>query len=102
MIVTVLYKRTPDLWFNMDYYLADHMTLAKDIWTKHGLLHCSVCKPTEDSEFAVKTMMMWKDEAAWKAALEDEGTGEIMEDVKKVTNGTPTFVVAEVVAKVVG
>ncbi|KAF2652210.1 hypothetical protein K491DRAFT_605343 [Lophiostoma macrostomum CBS 122681] len=96
-LVTVLYKRTPDLKFDMDYYRDKHIPFAKSIWTKHGLLRVDITEPESDTEFAVKTVMAWKDLDAWKAALADAETKGIMGDVERVTNAPPIFVPAKIV-----
>ncbi|KAF2873555.1 hypothetical protein BDV95DRAFT_659808 [Massariosphaeria phaeospora] len=101
LIVTVLYPRSSDLKFNLNYYLSHHIPLATKIWTPHGLLGVTVGETlAESTEFAYTITTQWKDLEAWEAAQRDQtGLKELMSDVPKFTNAEPIFVVAKVVSK---
>ncbi|KAH7384186.1 hypothetical protein DE146DRAFT_759977 [Phaeosphaeria sp. MPI-PUGE-AT-0046c] len=95
---TVLYRRTPSLEFNLEYYLAHHIPLCMRLWKPHGVLDCRVVETEPDQEYAYVVTMMWGDESQYKKAFsQKEEMKEIMGDVGKFTNGEPTFVVGRVV-----
>lgn len=97
LVVSVLYKRTPELIFKMDYYLSRHIPLVKKHWGPHGLASVKVFQTEGEAEFACGVIMFWKDAAGWDAAQKDQGTNKIMADVPNFSNGTPNFVVGKVV-----
>lgn len=95
---TVLYRRTPNLTFNLDYYLAHHIPLCLRLWKPHGVIDCRVVEANPDQEYAYVVTMMWEDESQYKKAFAQEAEmAEIMGDVGKFTNGEPVFVVGRVV-----
>jgi hypothetical protein len=94
----VLYKRTPDLKFNLAYYLSHHIPLCLKYWKPYGVLDCRVVEADAKSEYAYVVTMMWEDEAGWiKANAQKEEMADIMGDVGRFTNGVPKFVVGRVV-----
>jgi hypothetical protein len=97
-ITTVLYRQSPTLTFNLDYYLTHHIPMVDKYWTPHGLLDTQVAKVTGESEFAYAITMTWNDEASWNSA---KGTvdemREIMGDVQKFTNAEALFVLGRVI-----
>jgi uncharacterized protein (TIGR02118 family) len=98
-IVTALYKRTPDLKFDYDYYQTKHVPLAGKFWAPRGLTEAYSTTPTEDSEFVLSLTMFWTSLDAWKEAnqVADE-MEEIFADVPNFTNGKPMFVVGKVLS----
>lgn len=95
---TVLYRRTADLKFNLEYYLAHHIPLCLRLWKAHGVLDCRVVETNPDQEYAYVVTMMWGDESQYKTAFaQEEEMKEIMGDVPNFTNGEPMFVVGKVV-----
>lgn len=98
LIITILYRQSSNLTFNLDYYLTHHIPLTVKYWTPHGLLDTHVAKATRESEFAYAITMAWKDEAHWNDAKDTVNEmEEIMGDVKNFTNAEPVFVVGKVV-----
>lgn len=98
VIITVLYKRTPDLKFDLSYYLSHHIPLATKFWEPHGIIDATTAEPTPDSEYAYAITIQWKDMAGWEAASKDkEAMKTIMNDVPNFTNGQPIFIVSKVV-----
>lgn len=96
-LVTVLYRRTPDLAFNTAYYLSIHIPLLSEKWTTYGMLNTVFCEATSNSEFAYQLIMEWGDLEKYETAMKDEEVLEIlMGDVRNFTNGTPIFVVGKV------
>lgn len=98
VIVTFLYPRSPNLTFDMDYYLKHHIIMAKEAWTKHGMITCEVSEIEGDSEVAVLVVTTWKDMDAWKAAQQDEATASIGADTVNFTNAQATILVGKVVS----
>jgi hypothetical protein len=95
---TVLYLRSSDFTFNLDYYLSHHIPLCLKYWKPHGLIEARVVEADADQQYAYIVTMMWKDKAAWaKAKAQDEEIADIMGDVKEFTNAEPLFVVGQVV-----
>jgi hypothetical protein len=96
-LVTVLYRRTPDLIFNTGYYLSTHIPLLTGKWTTYGLLNTIFCEATSESEFSYQLIMAWGNLEEYDNAMKDEEVLEIlMGDVRNFTNGTPSFVVGKV------
>lgn len=96
-IITILYKRAPDLKFDTDYFQSVHVPLGTKYWSSRGLMEGYSTVPTEESEFAFMFTMYWKSLEAWQEAHQvAEEVGEIMADVPNFTNGTPTIVVGKV------
>lgn len=94
----VLYKRTADLKFDLEYYLSHHIPMCLKYWKPYGVLDCRVVEADAASEYAYVVTMMWEDEAGWiKANAQKEEMANIMGDVGKFTNGVPLFVVGKVV-----
>ncbi|OAL05482.1 hypothetical protein IQ06DRAFT_69090 [Phaeosphaeriaceae sp. SRC1lsM3a] len=95
---TVLYKRTPDLKFDLDYYLAHHIPLCLRLWKPRGVLDCRVVEAAPDQEYAYICTMMWGDESEFKTAFaQEDEIKEIMGDVGNYTNGKPITVAGRVV-----
>lgn len=99
-VITVLYKRTPDLKFDMDYYQNSHLHLARRMWGPRGLLADYSVLPSEDADFAFSLTMFWTSLSAWEEANKvDEEMKEIMSDVPNFTNGDPNFVVGKLIGQ---
>jgi uncharacterized protein (TIGR02118 family) len=96
-IITCLYKRTPELTFDLDYFRAVHVPLARKYWDSRGLIKAYWAIPTDESEFAFVLTMYWTSLEAWQEAgkVTEEMEG-IAADVPKFTNGKATFVAGKV------
>jgi uncharacterized protein (TIGR02118 family) len=98
LIITILWPRTSDLSFDLEYYTNVHIPLAQKLWTPRGCFASYVTQPGPESEFAYTSTLLWESAEAFAAAHANEAEmKEIMEDVPKFTNGTPVFVVGKVV-----
>lgn len=86
--VSVAYPRTPDIKFDMSYYLSTHMPLVVKNWEKHGLVRWEIIQHHESSPYAVQALLYFKDEGAFdKAAAEDRE--EPFGDIPNFTNAKP-------------
>jgi hypothetical protein len=95
---TVLYLRSPNLTFNLEYYLNYHIPLCLKYWEPHGVIEARVVEADADQAYAYVVTMMWKDKAGWeKAKSQTEEIADIMGDVKEFINAEPVFVVGQIV-----
>jgi len=98
-IITIIYKRTPELKFDYDYYRTVHIPLAAKFWNSRGLIEAHLAVPTEDSEFSYALTMYWTSLDAWQEANKvAEEMEQLAADVPKFTNEMPMFVVGKVVS----
>ena len=97
VIVTVLYRKKEGLILDMDYYLGHHIPLTNSIWGKEGMTSCAVCDVGEDSEFALKVILMWKNMDSWEGAQAAEATKQISADYKNFTNGEFIVIVGKII-----
>lgn len=82
----------------MDYYLSSHIPLTTKLWAPHGLLHATVCELVSDADDAIKVVLDFKELESWDAAMKDEESQKLVDDVKNFTNATPKFLVGKVVS----
>jgi uncharacterized protein (TIGR02118 family) len=99
---TVVYPNDDDIKFDLDYYLKTHMPLVKNTWGKHGLEKWEVIKFAQGPDgskpkYAIEALLTFKDGAALQAAMADEGTKAVFDDVPNFTNKQPIFLAGEVV-----
>jgi uncharacterized protein (TIGR02118 family) len=98
VIITYLYPRTSTSHFDMKYYLPQHIPTCKSLWEPLGMKAVCVCSiDGEGAEYAAKTILVWKDKAAWEAASSEPSTTQLVYDVKNFTNVTPLMVVGTIV-----
>ena len=80
--------------FNMDYYLATHVTLVKTKWTPVGLKSAAVATLDPSTGYAVECVMVWESAETFAAVGRD---AEIMGDVKNFSEAAPTPWIGKVV-----
>lgn len=97
-LITVLYKRSPDLKFDLDYWLHNHVPFATKLWLPEGLIDGTASLPTEDSEFYISMTLRWTSLEDWeKASKNEETTGKIQDDVKNFANAEALFIVGKII-----
>ncbi|KAH8696908.1 hypothetical protein GQ44DRAFT_718703 [Phaeosphaeriaceae sp. PMI808] len=98
VVITILYKRAPDLTFDVAYFLNTHIPMAKKEWEKHGLLGGTIVEVSGESEYAYINEIRFKTLEGWQQAFSDqEKIGPLMADVSNFTNAKPDFVVGKVI-----
>jgi uncharacterized protein (TIGR02118 family) len=89
---TILYPKLEEgQFFNLDYYLSEHMNKVKAAWESHGLKSWKVLKfsPEQDgtpAPYHVGALLIWESAEAAKAAFGAPGTKGVVEDVANFTN----------------
>ncbi|KIW96785.1 uncharacterized protein Z519_02176 [Cladophialophora bantiana CBS 173.52] len=100
--VTVLYP-TPDLEFNMEYYLSTHMPLVFSKWLSYGMKEWKVVKfedsPDGTKPYSVAAVMTWESMDALKTALKGKEVEVIFGDVPNFSNKYALFLNGEVVGE---
>ncbi|KAJ4290413.1 hypothetical protein N0V90_010629 [Kalmusia sp. IMI 367209] len=97
-VVTILYKRTDDFKFDVEYFLTKHVPIVKEAWKPHGLLGATISEATPDSEIAYINAIRFQTlEGVQKVLADQEKLGPLMADIPNFTNGQPVFVVGKVV-----
>lgn len=97
--VVVLYPRTANSTFKLDYYLSTHMPLATKTRTKYGLKSWSVTQLSGDAPYSIHVLMEWDNREAFGKALQDPGTQEVMADVENFSSEKPVLIQGNVVGQ---
>ena len=92
LVVTILYPRTDDVTFDMDYYNATHMPMLADALGDdcHGWGSATVAS----GKYVAMGWAMATDQAAFDKAMGEHGAA-IMGDVANYTNAAPEMVIGE-------
>ena len=92
LVITILYPRTDDSTFDMDYYTSSHMPLLADVLGDacQGWGAASI----SSGKYAAMGWAMVTDKAAFDAAMGARGA-EVMGDVPNYTNVQPELLVGE-------
>ena len=100
ILVTILFKRTPDFEFNMEHYKTKHLDLAQKTWETYGVKDGKVLEMIDaNSEYVVGAQMEFPNLATWEAAQKDEGCKAVHKDsAENVTKEKAIWVVSKVVA----
>ncbi|KAF2646366.1 hypothetical protein P280DRAFT_464607, partial [Massarina eburnea CBS 473.64] len=70
--VSIIYKRTPDLKLDLDYYLSTHLPLAVKHWEQYGIIDITCSEISGDeSEFSYSITLRWPDLDSWSRASTD-------------------------------
>nr|XP_001392934.2 hypothetical protein ANI_1_2188074 [Aspergillus niger CBS 513.88] len=85
---TVLYPK--DAAFDLQYYFSNHMTLAVERWSLHGLKDWRVVQFTSsDAPFVVGAMFTWDSMNGLTEACKAEDSKAIFEDVPNFSDQEP-------------
>ncbi|KAF2791802.1 hypothetical protein K505DRAFT_248112 [Melanomma pulvis-pyrius CBS 109.77] len=95
--VTVMYPRTENSTFNVDYYTSTHMALVWKAWSKFGLKSYIVTKCTEDAPYTYTVAMEWESLAAFGKAAAEPSSKEVMDDVPNFSSEKPVVVTGDVI-----
>ncbi|CAI6331740.1 unnamed protein product [Periconia digitata] len=95
--ITCLYPKTPNFFFNVDYYLSTHIPLAKELWGPLGMTGVSVAEVDGESGYAYNITIQFKDLESWKAVLQHESSKRLGEDGKNYTNVEPVFIASKII-----
>ena len=77
--------------FDREHWINVHLPLVRETWGPHGLVSAAGFFPSGDGGGLIAICpCMFHDEAAMNAALASPGTEQVMADVKKVTDVTPS------------
>lgn len=99
---TVLYPNEDDATFKMDYYLATHMPLVSENWSKHGLTGWEVIQfsPGLDGskpQYSVQATLIFNSADDFAKAAQSAEAKTVFEDVPNFSNKGPLLVGGEVV-----
>lgn len=91
--VTILYPRTDDSSFDMDYYCATHMPMLAEAFGEHcqGWGAANIAK----GNYAAMGWAVVDSQEAFNAAMAEHGA-KIMGDVPNYTNVQPELLVGEI------
>ncbi|GKZ87985.1 hypothetical protein CBS115989_10854 [Aspergillus niger] len=93
---TVLYPK--DAAFDLQYYFSNHMTLAVERWSLHGLKDWRVVQFTSsDAPFVVGAMFTWDSMNGLTEACKAEDSKAIFEDVPNFSDQEPIILYGDVV-----
>ncbi|QKD57292.2 uncharacterized protein FOBCDRAFT_139764, partial [Fusarium oxysporum Fo47] len=85
--------------FDVEYYVKNHMPLAKKIWRLGGLKSYGVIKLGGESPYQIYSMLQWDSLASFEKAFTSEEGKAIQDDVKNFTTAIPIIVVGGTVAQ---
>jgi uncharacterized protein (TIGR02118 family) len=89
----VTYPLTAGARFDTDYYVAQHMPLVRDSWTRHGLTGATALIPDEAMPaYAAVAALEFVDGAALDAALASPEAAAVFGDLAAFTDITPVAV----------
>jgi len=90
LVITILYPRTDDSTFDMDYYTGTHMPLFADVLGDACQGWGAATIP--EGKYAAMGWAMVSSQDAFNAAMASRG-GEVMADVPNYTNVQPELLV---------
>lgn len=96
-LVSVVYPSAPDAKFDLDYYIATHIALVKEKWTKHGLKQYWVAdlRPS-GGPYLIQTTMVWESLEGFQKAAASAESASVFADVSNFTNSKPVVLSGEV------
>jgi len=87
---SIIYPKTADSTFNMDYYLKNHMPLVQKTWRAHGLKGWKVIQLDPSSGYQAQAILEWESvELMQKALANPDLTTGVMGDIVNYTNVQP-------------
>ncbi|MFW2336102.1 EthD family reductase [Ilumatobacter sp.] len=93
LAITILYPRTDDFTFDMEYYTSSHMPMfaesVGDACTGWGAATIA------DGKYAAMGWMVVTDQASFKSAMKEHGA-KVMGDVPNYTNVRPETLIGEI------
>lgn len=82
--------------FDADYYVATHIPLVREKWSRHGLTTATALIPDQpEPPYAAVAVLEFADGAALDAALGSAEAGEVFGDVPNFTDIAPVGVRCE-------
>lgn len=93
LAITILYPRTDDVTFDMDYYVGTHMPMLADALGEH--CHGWGAASIPAGKYAAMGWAVASGQAEWDAMLAEHGAN-IMGDVPNYTNVRPELLVGEI------
>ncbi|MGH2389628.1 MAG: EthD family reductase [Chloroflexota bacterium] len=99
--VTVMYPKTADSTFDLDYYLSKHIPMVKERLAPSGLTAVQVDEglgggaPGEPPAYTVICALLFDTMDGLQSGMATHG-GEIMGDIANFTNVRPTIQVSQV------
>ncbi|KIW96775.1 uncharacterized protein Z519_02166 [Cladophialophora bantiana CBS 173.52] len=98
--VTVLYP-TPDLEFDLEYYLNKHMPVVMEKWAPYGTKDWKVVKFTESPDgtqsYSVGAIMTFESQEHLKKALAGKEVEAIFGDITNFSNKYALFLMSNIV-----
>jgi uncharacterized protein (TIGR02118 family) len=94
--VIVLYPRKDGAKFDLDYYHATHMPLAKKTWSSHGLKSFSVTQLSPDNQYSIAAILEFDSQESIGRAMADPSTKEVMDDVPNFSSEKPVIVAGNI------
>ncbi|KAH6638161.1 hypothetical protein C7974DRAFT_155450 [Boeremia exigua] len=95
-LAIVLYPRKDGATFDLDYYHATHMPLAKETWTKHGLKSFTVVQLSPENQYSIAATLNFESQEALGKALADPATKAVMDDVPNFSSEKPVIVAGNI------
>jgi len=90
--IFVTYTGDANTRFDREYYVNTHLPLVRDAWGSLGLESIDGFFPAADGAGLIAiAVVQFRDDAAVQAALASSRTPEVLADVAKFTDVTPTL-----------
>lgn len=91
--LVVTYPARDGAGFDADYYVATHIPLVRDKWTKYGLTSARAWMPDEVAPaYLAVAILEFADDAALNSALASAEAADVFGDVAKFTDIAPVAV----------
>jgi len=90
-IIYVSYTGDAETRFDRDYYVAIHVPLVMEAWTRHGLERCAAFFPAGNGAGTIAIAEChFRDDAAVLAAFGSSETSGVMADIVNFTDVAPS------------
>ena len=94
--VLVLYPKTDDTKFDIDYWLTTHMPLVAESWP--ALVRWEADRGAPDSPYYAVAHLLFESMDDVGASMGSEGGGKVMADMANYTDVRPVVAMSEVAA----